>query len=289
VLDGNAKTLTFFRFEGDQMLVDDRMDLSRILGGQSDPKRLVTETQLCPTTGRLLVLETQQQRGRKSRLKSVSLDDGQVHHEESFPYPVFNLQRIHGDTLFTVQRLLDWSRPQANFYNFAVVDGHARIEKRIGFAELELPMHSIRHIARGGGETSDLYCQYNYLEPFTGQISQGTCGFAQIRPDWGIYYQTNETERWFDEPRQIAGDFGVHTPSQSLIVPWRNLSDPASGGLSVVAFNGFQHQWSATLPNAWEWAGLIVPPRSEHPVVIARSDDGVQLHSVDMEKQSLVV
>ena len=289
LLDGNAKALTFLRFEDDQMHVEDRMDLSRILGGQSDPKRLVTETQLCPITGRLLVLETQQQRGRKSRLKSVSLDDGQVHHEESFPYPVFNLKPIHGDSFFTVQRLLDWSRPQANFYNFAVVDGHARIEKRIGFAELELPMHSIRHIARGGTETSDLYCQYNYLEPFTGQVSQGTCGFAQIRPDWDIYYQTNETERWFDDPRQIAGEFGIHTPSQSLIVPWRTLSDPTSGGLSVIAFKGFQHQWSATLPNAWDWGGLLVHPGSDHPVVIARSDEGVQLHSVDMENHSLVV
>ena len=281
-VDCKARCATILEFTETNACIVDRVDLGRSMGGEKSPERLASETQWCADSNRLLVLETDHGRGKKSRLRSIDLSDGQVHHTETFPYPVFGLKRVHGGSNFTVQRLLDWSRPQAHFYNFAVVDGHAKVMKRAAFPALELPMHSVQRLFSIDEQDSGYLCQYWYLEPFTGQVGQHSCGLMQTRDDWSVYFQSSETEQWLREPARIAGLMGYHRPSQTILYPWQSIQNENQFGISGITVDGFEHSWSVRLPGGHTLQAIVSLESSDYAIVVSRGEGGVALRTLDV-------
>jgi len=286
-IDCLGRTATLLVGDCDSPQITHRIDLGRSLGREKEASTLAQEIQWCPQSERLLVLETAHGRGKKSRLRSIGIGDGQVHHAEVFPYPVFGLKTVRGDGRFTVQRMLDWSRPQANFYNFAVVDGKAKVLHRAAFPALELPMHSIRRLYRIDDENSGYLCQYWYIEPFTGQVAQHSGGLMHMKSDWSVYFQSTETEQWLREPRRLVGNMDYHRPSKTILYPWQDLKDGDAYGVSGIAVDGFEHAWSVPLPTGQKLEALIAPSHGEHTTIVSAGNQGTVLYRLDVDNRCL--
>jgi tetratricopeptide (TPR) repeat protein len=288
VFDAVKTTLTRVSTEAGKVAVVDQLDLSRVLPPASSPELQAAETVFDPKSGRLLNLSTGQTKQQPSRLVSISAVDGAAHHEERFSYPVFNLKHIRGDNLFTLQRLLDINRPQAHFYNFMVVDAHAKALERHGYMELDEPMHAIRRIAKGTDHAANLFCSYWFIEPFTGQVLNESNGFVQFKPSWEIFYQTSQPELWFKEARGVCAAFALARQNNLLLIPWRRTRGQTGYGVSALSVEQFREEWDVEMPPEAEITCLFEDQERPCAYILLLIGENLSLRQLDLEKRKLL-
>ncbi|MFT5430047.1 MAG: tetratricopeptide (TPR) repeat protein, partial [Myxococcota bacterium] len=268
------------------LVMDDRYELTRALSGATDDARLASETQFDPTTGRWLFLLTDQTGRYDSRLLSIGVEDGQQHGEERFSGRAFNLRRIWGTDQFTVQKVLTLHRMTASAFNFAVVDGHAKVHDRPLFGDLMEPMHAVRRVTKLPSDACYLV-HYWFSEPFTGQVIEQSSGMLQAKSDWSIFYQSSRPEDWLGAERVVAGSVAVHESSKRIALPYRTAEKKPTHGISVLAIEQWRERADIELPPGHRVLRLLEDRTRDQVLAIMMEEGEITIRRVDVAEGRL--
>jgi tetratricopeptide (TPR) repeat protein len=287
LFNGNTRELTTIVAVDNGLAIADHIDLSRHI--PAPPKNAfctgTVEADYCDLSDRLLALVPLE----KSRLLSVSVDDGRVHHEEQINAPLFNLQKVAHDSAgrFTVQYYMDLTRPPLRYYNFAVVDGRAKVHKKVLYGDLDELMFGIQRVARLGDLSAELFCQYSYLDPFRGQVVNDLCGFAQMKNDWEIYYSTSRPDNWLGDGRLISTPFALEARTASLLFGWQSVEAGKAQGITSLAIERFGRQWDFVLDPEWQLERLFEERENGRCYALLRKGSQLSVHLLDSENQCI--
>ncbi len=289
VFDGDKRELTVISPSGDSLEIADRVPLDKAIPRGEDAEKVAQETVFDQPSGRLLTLLKGQRGRHKGRLLSISTADGLVHNEETFSYAVFNLRAIGGSQQYTVQRHMDLRRLVPSFYNFAVVDARTRIHERPFYPDFGQPMHAIRRIAAAPGLEAPLFCQYWFIEPFTGQVVDHSNGFAQLRSDFSVFYQVSDPDTsWMDDDRTLMTAFAVHDPSRTLVFHTRRYGKKGTHGVAAFSFDGMRLAWDFDADAGLEIRSLLEDRTGGRVYAIVEDAEKTRtLRRIDVENRRL--
>ncbi|HIN84929.1 MAG TPA: hypothetical protein EYN06_00510 [Myxococcales bacterium] len=289
LFNGKTRELTTLRTNKNGLTVEAHLELGRQipLPPKSDFNSGVVEAYYCEKSDRLVALVPLE----KSRLLSVGVDNGRIHHEERANATLFNLQKVEHDPegRFTAQSLrnLYSNRP----YNFAVIDGRAKVRKRVFYGDLEDPMVAISKVTYFPKVSAQLFCQYSCINPLLSAVMQNwndsQLAFAQMKNDWDLFYQTNRLDMWLGDHRALCTPFAIHGDSESLIFGWQSTDKQQATGITSLAIERFDRQWDCTLDSEARLENLFEDRPNGQTFALIRRGESLSLHTVDHANRTL--
>ncbi|MFT7621251.1 MAG: tetratricopeptide (TPR) repeat protein [Myxococcota bacterium] len=286
LVDAQGLTVTRLQYVDEQLRVVDHRSLEKAIPGGSDPERLARGLQWDAATGRLLALQTGLRGKYQGRLLSIDPQDARAHNDASFAQPAFNLVPVVGTDQFTVQRLLDFTRPSRSLFYFWVVDGRGHTHQRPFYDDIGAPMHSLRRVVRVGEDAPLLLAQYWYLDPLTGKVADSSMGVCLVKAeDWSLYYQVSDPSSWARDGRQFFGAFAMHRPTESVAFGSRDTE----GGTAVSGFDmsRFRPTWTAPAPRGSEIISVLDDVSRGWLWAFTRGSDGTVLRAVEPDAERL--
>ncbi len=284
LFDAEARVLWTLEWAGTRLGIVNRFELERL--PPMDPVQLATDAVVDPGLGRLLIAVSERG-GQAGRLLSLDLADGQVKGEESFNHGVFNLRHVHGEPgAFTVQRALDTHRITGRLFFYGLCDARGKVGKRLFFPDLEAPMHAIRRIVHVHGPSAPaapIFCQYWFLNPFSGEVVKEPNAFLQLKPGHEVFFQTSNPDAWLGDDKVGNGSFAVHEGEGLLLFPWRGGRKGKDLGVTGVTWDRFQRKLEVPVPEGQALQRLFEDRKAQRVFGLLRSATGLALRELDVK------